>query len=142
MADVMNAWVEKVQAERAAKGEVLHPPETPVQEQARKTAVVESEQQLVAAMIANAGEATELQTKTMAKLGDMIDRGGIRPGDMATVLRGISDAQAKSIDAFLKLTGRAGGGAAESDTVSLIRSMARDGLLRVNVELGPQADES
>lgn len=127
----MNTWVAKVKAERAERGEVVE------QAEERQIARRESElteEALVRSLMENAADATDLQTRLLQETGKMLDEGKVRPDNVATVMRGVTDAQAKTVDTFMKLTGRAPT-SGESDTVALMRGLARDGLLKIHVDL-------
>jgi hypothetical protein len=141
MGDIMGDWVAKVQAERDARVEVLPPVETAQEERDRREGEQRTEATLVSDLMDNAAEATVVQTKLIRHIVAQMDEGKIHMRDLPGVLRGISDVQAKAVDSFLKLTGRSAQGI-ESDTVSLMRGLARDGLLKVNVELEIGAPES
>lgn len=116
--------------ERLLATEVLDPEV----EQARKVDGNRVEEKLVEALRGNADNATALQAAFLVKIGQMMEDGVVDHRDLPHILRATSDAQAKAVDAFMKLTGRSAG-APESDTMQLIRSLANDGLLKMNIDI-------
>jgi hypothetical protein len=81
--------------------------------------------------------------KSAQKLERLVD--SINPDDMKTeeriaAVRAISDAQNKSVDALMKMTGR-DKEAPRDNMVDVLAGMAQRGFLRMNVEIGPAPED-
>jgi len=81
--------------------------------------------------------------KAASKLGTLIDSVDVErlsSEDRIAAVRAIADAQNKSVDALMKMTGR-DREAPRDNMADVLAGMAERGLLRMNVEIGPSPSE-
>lgn len=98
------------------------------------------EQETLSKLRANAKAAGELVETVTDKI-QKTDWSRISASDLGPLLRAATDAQTKSIDSIAKLTGR-DQTPKGADMGAVLDSLASRGLLRMTVEIGPEANES
>jgi hypothetical protein len=124
MGDFMNDWTAK--AEVARQGEVLPSAQ---ESHELEQAALKDEDSIVDLARANTLKAMKIEQQL---IGDMETW-----RDKPQALRAVADARAKSVDTWMKITGRDAPRAAD-DFTGMLQGLAAKGLLRVNVELGKQ----
>lgn len=92
--------------------------------------VIRQETEIIDRVRKNADRATRKVENLLDKMDDIKGQDA-----QIAALRAASDAQTKSIDALMKLTGR-DAKPPDDDFVSVITSLANQGLARINVEIG------
>jgi len=106
--------------------------------EARKNeADLKTESELVDNLRTQAKRASEIEADLLEKVGGITDK-----NMLPQALRAVADAKTKSIDGLVKLTGRDGQDAAD-DFTAMLRGMASDGFLKLNVSLeaGPRSSD-
>lgn len=128
----MSQYTERVQDE-VASGELVPsrqpPARSPAEQQERHAQVHLEEQEAADAIRTNLGRAIQIEAELLDKAAEA------RPHEVAQMLSAVSNSKAKSIDGLLKLTGRQPGEGEGTDIASLLLSMERRGLAKVNVSL-------
>lgn len=94
--------------------------------------IVRKETQIIDRVRNNADKATQVVEGLLEKVGDVKGQDA-----QIAALRAASDAQTKSVDALMKLTGR-DARPPDDDFVSVLTGLANQGLARINVEIGRQ----
>lgn len=125
MADFMNDWTAKQELERA-QGDVLpSAQETHELEQAARR----DEDSIIDLARSNALKALRYEDQLLEDV--LLSR------DKPQALRAVADARSKSVETLMKLTGREANRPAD-DFVGMMQNLASKGLLKMNVEIGPQ----
>lgn len=96
------------------------------------------EKDLIAMLRARAHRASEIEMELLERIATVGDY-----RELPQALRAVNDTKAKSLDALLKLTGRAPSEGDSTGLEQLVDSMVRGGYLRVNVDLSnaPRPEE-
>jgi arginine deiminase len=121
MGDVMGKYVEKVRADGILD---------PVARREADVEVVQTEQDIVEKVRGNALKAAN----TLDTLIETIDPDKLSGDQKIAAVRAVADAQGKSVDTLMKMTGRDARPQSD-DFTAMLAGMAADGFLRLNVEL-------
>lgn len=119
---------------RDGEMEILPPVRTEVERQVALQQGLLTEEETVKTLRSNASRAAEIWGKLLVRAERVDDK------DLAATMRAVSDGQAKSVDALLKLTGRAPE-QGDGGITALLRGLANDGLVKLHVDLSVGANE-